>query len=280
MKVKDLKTQFERELEALYTPTEIDFIFSIFLKEIFNIDNASLYLKEVELLLLDLITWESSIEKLKQGVPYQYVLGSTEFYGLKLKLNAHTLIPRPETEELLDLIAHENLKDVRSIGDFGCGSGCIGLGLKKVFPNAHVMGFDISTPALAIAKENSQLNNLKVDFSELDILNFDSNRMDSRFDLIVSNPPYVRDLEKGNMDNSVLKFEPHQALFVEDINPLIFYKAIKEIGGRYLNPNGCMYFEINQYLGIETENLFKSSSWKTKLIRDMSSNLRFLKVWK
>lgn len=280
MKISDLKIQFETELQANYSKAELEFLYSIFMEELFSVSKGNLRFREMDEINSHLDSWNSAIIELKSGRPYQYVLGSTEFYGLKLKLNSHTLIPRPETEELLDLLSRENLKELKSIADFGTGSGCIALGLKKIFPDADVKGFDVSSTALEIAKQNSHDNNLEVEFLELDLLKVDQISMNSSFDLILSNPPYVRELEKNEMDKGVLEFEPHQALFVKDENPLLFYEILEGVGEKYLNLKGKMYFEINQFLATETEDLFKSKFWKTQLIKDMSGNWRFLKVWK
>ena len=278
MKIKDLKNQFETELENSFSKNELQFLFPIFMEEILLISQDDLRFKDFEWVAGSKEKWESSISELKKGIPYQYVLGSTVFYGMKIKVNENTLIPRPETEELLDFISKDGLGIPGSIADFGCGSGCISLALKKIFPPSIVHAYDISSAALEIANQNSTDANLPVEFAILDLLNHEN--LNKTFDLIVSNPPYVRELEKKEMSNGVLDFEPHLALFVKDTDALIFYAALERIGQQCLNENGTMYFEINQYLAMETKSLFGNKGWETELIRDMSGNWRFLKVWK
>lgn len=280
MKLLELKNQFFTQLQEVYSLSELEFLFPIFMEDLFTFPKETIRSNLQQEFLSDIKNFEKSIEDLKRGVPYQYVLGSTEFYGLKLKLNSSTLIPRPETEEMLDHIAKSNIKGVNTAADFGCGSGCIAIGLKKIFNNAKVCGFDISREALTIATENSMKNKLEVDFSKWDILSSSTRPLNKSFDLIVSNPPYVRELEKENMDSKVLEFEPHGALFVPNADALKFYEALEKIGQKHLNLSGIMFFEINQYLGKETEEIYKSKNWQVELFKDMSGNDRFLKVWK
>lgn len=278
MIIKDLKYQFEKKLQNSFSLSELRFLFPVFLEEIFCIPIDSQRFRESEILKGDKQKWIKAIEDLKKGIPYQYVLGSSLFYGLNIKVDQNTLIPRPETEELLDIISREKMLSPKSIADFGCGSGCISLALKKIFQNALVYGYDISEKALEIASKNSLDSKLAVHFSILD-LRAEQN-LNRSFDLIVSNPPYVRELEKTEMSRGVLDFEPHLALFVQNEDPLVFYRALARIGEKYLNQEGRMYFEINQYLSEETKEIFITKGWDAKLIKDMSGNWRFLKVWK
>ena len=200
------------------------------------------------------------VKRLKKYEPIQYVLGETEFMGLTLKVTRSVLIPRPETEELVRWIVNVNSKRSPRILDIGAGSGCISLALKNQIPDANVTGFDISENALEIAKINSIKNSLEVEFFTCDILKWTEFAWE-KFDIIVSNPPYVRELEKVKMDKNVLAYEPDNALFVPDKNPLIFFIKIIEFAQKYLADNGKLFFEINEFLGDEMYNLLQSSGF-------------------
>ena len=209
----------------------------------------------------------NAITRLKTYEPIQYIIGQTEFYGLSFKVNSHTLIPRPETEELVELVINNvKLKSTQplSILDIGTGTGCIAISLAKHIANAQVFAVDVSDDALKVAKENAVLNGVNVEFIKVDILNWqsESKLQDLTFDIIVSNPPYVRQLEKAEMKTNVLQHEPHLALFVDDANPLQFYQAITQFASQKLQPNGHLYFEINQYLGDEMLQLLQSYHFK------------------
>ncbi|MBP8157129.1 MAG: peptide chain release factor N(5)-glutamine methyltransferase [Flavobacterium sp.] len=233
--------------------------------------------------------WKNIVSDLKSHKPIQYILGETEFYGLPFLVNENVLIPRPETEELVALIIKEG-KGKREEGkvrilDIGTGSGCIPIALKKNLPNAEVYAVDVSEKALATAKKNSELNDVKVNFINVDILKINdlkqlptSNfQLPTFFDIVVSNPPYVRNLEKAEIHPNVLEFEPHLALFVEDNDALLFYRKITELAKKNLNLNGQLYFEINQYLGKETLALVESFGFKNvKLIKDIYGNDRMI----
>jgi len=232
----------------------------------------------------DVVFFDSAIQKLKSEQPIQYILGETEFYGLQFKVNENTLIPRPETEELVDWIIKDQLlikNDQLTILDIGTGSGCIPISLVKNLSKAKVTSVDISSPAIAVANENADANSVVVSFISDSILApkiiSDSKNI---FDVIVSNPPYVRNLEKQEIKKNVLEHEPHLALFVEDNDALIFYKKITEYGLSHLKKDGTLYFEINQYLGEETVSLIKNLGFQTvELRKDMSGNDRMIKAY-
>ncbi|MDR0418958.1 MAG: peptide chain release factor N(5)-glutamine methyltransferase [Prevotellaceae bacterium] len=203
----------------------------------------------------------AAIEELKKMRPIQYILGSTSFFGLELMVNEKVLIPRPETEELVDKIIREAPRQEMNILDIGTGSGCIAIALAKNLSKAHVFAWDISDDALAVAKLNAKNNDVKVTFNRVDVLqkrNMDLNV----FDIIVSNPPYVRECEKKGMSDNVLEYEPHSALFVPDKAPLIFYKAIADIAMHSLRVNGSLYLEINESLGNETLEVIRSKGFE------------------
>jgi release factor glutamine methyltransferase len=233
--------------------------------------------------------WKSILSDLKIEKPIQYILGETEFFGLRFEVNENTLIPRPETEELVELIIKEEGKGKREEGkvkilDIGTGSGCIAISIAKNIPTAEVFAIDVSEKALAVAKKNSEINSTKVNFINADILKIDDvtelSTFDFRlstFDLIVSNPPYVRNLEKAEIKPNVLEYEPHLALFVEDNDALLFYRKIAQLAIKNLAVNGKLYFEINQYLGKETVQLLESLAFKNvELIKDIYGNDRII----
>ena len=211
--------------------------------------------------------------------PIQYITGSTEFYGLELQVNRATLIPRPETEELVAWILAETPKDKLSsrILDIGTGSGCIAIALAKHLPLAKVEAVDISLPALETAQANAPGNEVSVDFFQQDILQ--ANTLEEKYDIIVSNPPYVRDLEKAEIKNNVLQYEPHSALFVGDETPLVFYKKIAQLAMQHLKPEGMLFFEINEYLGEETVVLVKEIGFTAvEMRKDIFGKDRMLRV--
>ncbi len=229
-----------------------------------------------ESLLLDM---HFAIKSIKAGKPLQYALGETEFHGMIFKLNESVLIPRPETEELVDLIYHENQSKMNlSILDVGTGSGCIAISLSKLL-KTNTFAIDISEKALEVANENANLNKADVQFIQMDILENDlHNQLPYNLDLIVSNPPYVRELEKKLMQPNVLDYEPRLALFVEDDHALIFYDTITQMAQKHLSPNGQLWFEINEYLAKETKELVKQYFDNVIIINDYKGQPRFIKA--
>jgi release factor glutamine methyltransferase len=224
--------------------------------------------------------FKTAIRELKNEKPIQYIIGSTEFYGLNFKVTEATLIPRPETEELVDWILKEHSdKNKISILDIGTGSGCIPISLTKNLSNATVTTLDVSEEAISVAKENAKTHSVSVNFIHDNMLTYSD--VSQKYDVIVSNPPYVRNLEKQEIKKNVLEHEPHLALFVEDNDPLIFYRKITEFAVSNLTENGVLYFEINQYLGQETIDLVKSYGFTSvELRKDLSGNNRMLKAFK
>lgn len=279
MLLKNYKTTFLQELSSLYDEQEIDSFFYIILEKLHGFKRIDLALNpETVMDGIHLKQWKNITSDLKTQKPIQYILGETEFYGLRFEVNENTLIPRQETEELVELIIKGKGKRDEgkvSILDIGTGSGCIAISLAANIPNADVFAVDVSVNALATAKKNAEANKVKVDFILKDILKTDD--LEQQFDIIVSNPPYVRNLEKAEIKPNVLAYEPHLALFVEDTDALLFYRKIAELGKKNLNPNGKLYFEINQYLGKETVELVESFGFKNvKLIKDIYNNDRIV----
>lgn len=215
-------------------------------------------------------------KRLKNHEPIQYILGETEFYGLKLKVAPAVLIPRPETEELVKLVLDKNKNQRPGILDIGTGSGCIALALKNNINEAKISGVDISESALDIAKENARLNRLEVNFFNADILYWEK-YVWNNYDIIVSNPPYVRESEKTQMHENVLNYEPQTALFVDDSDPLIFYRKIAEFAKAYLNDRGHLFFEINENLDKEMHDMLNGLGFREiELKSDINGKKRMI----
>lgn len=284
MTLKHIQNIFHIELDAMYGKDEVDTFFYLLIGHYNKIKRLDLALEPEKSLSKD---EESPIFEalthLKLKKPIQYILGETEFYSLPFKVTKDTLIPRPETEELVDWIISEsrNLKPEAKILDIGTGSGCIAISLAKHLTHASIYALDISKNAIKIAKENALINAVEVLYLEADILRQDTwftALNDLKFDIIVSNPPYVRHLERKEMKDNVLKHEPELALFVENDRPLIFYKAICEFSQQKLNPGGALYFEINQYLSKEMYQLLSDYNFEDIVLKkDMFDKDRMTK---
>lgn len=284
MTLKEFKLFFTEALSEIYPSTEIESFFFILMEEKLSLKRIDTVLKP-DFLITDnnLATLQSIIKRLQKQEPIQYILGNTEFYGLPFIVNEHTLIPRSETEELVEWILLEipQLKTkiqtkTLSLLDIGTGTGCIPISLAKNLQNAKITGIDISTEALKIAKENAALNKVDVAFIEVNIL--ETKELPQQFNIIISNPPYVRELEKVEIKNNVLENEPHLALFVSNENPLLFYKKIADLAKKHLTKNGFLFFEINQYLGKETVEMLREKEFiNIELKKDLFGNDRMIK---
>ncbi len=281
MLLKNYKVIFKKELISIYDEQEIDSFFYIILERIHHFKRIDLALNpETVLDGLHLKQWKAIVSDLQHQKPIQYILGVTEFFGLQFEVDENTLIPRPETEELVDLILQNEKKEKSEkravrILDIGTGSGCIAIALAKNISTAAVFAIDVSEKALALAKKNAERNEISVNFILKNIL--ETQDLEQQFDLIVSNPPYVRDLEKAEIKPNVLAYEPHLALFVEDADALIFYRKIAQLAKKNLNSNGKLYFEINQYLGNETLQLLVDLGFKNaELKKDIYGNDRMI----
>lgn len=263
MKIKgnqlsDVKKYFFEQLEDYYSLEEVNSFFKIICEDWFNIKAHEIPLNlDKRFSESELLKFIYANKDLRTYKPIQHIIGFTYFFDLKFKVNEHTLIPRPETEELIYIIKN-TVKSPKSVLDIGTGSGCIPISLKSVFSSANISGIDISKEALEVAIINSTNLNLEVTFSQMDILN-DSPK--DSFDVIVSNPPYIRPSEKELMSSNVLDYEPHSALFIPENDPLLFYQKIVEIAEDSLNPNGFLFFEINEAFSKETTDLFSSDKW-------------------
>ncbi|GEQ86661.1 release factor glutamine methyltransferase [Patiriisocius marinistellae] len=302
MTLQEFQIDFKKELLEQYPKEEIQNFFSILSSEILGYSRFEVSLnKSQNLEEAVLLKFRDALSRLKNNQPIQYIIGHTEFYGLQFNVNEHTLIPRPETEELVEWILtseKENLKikteenskkqisatlpitayieNNIEILDIGTGSGCIAISLAKQLPLVSVSALDISKEALKMAEKNAILNKVLVNFMELDVLNATS--FPKRYDVIVSNPPYVRDLEKQMMQENVLKYEPDGALFVSDEDPLIFYRTIAKLAKTNLKVNGLLYFEINEYLGKEMREMLVGEGFGgVEIKKDMFGKDRMLR---
>ncbi|HEX9151057.1 MAG TPA: peptide chain release factor N(5)-glutamine methyltransferase [Flavobacterium sp.] len=281
MKIKEYRTQFIDALTPIYDAGEAESFFYLILEEKKQLKRIDLALHpDLVFSEEEIAVWNAILEPLKKEIPVQYVLRKTSFYGLDFEVNESVLIPRPETEELVDWIIASNPsneKKILRILDIGTGSGCIAISLGKNISNAQVYAIDVSENALATAKKNAQINTVAVTFMHQDIL--ETKDLRQQFDIIVSNPPYVRNLEKEEIKKNVLDNEPHLALFVEDNDALIFYRKIAELAQKNLVPNGQLYFEINQYLGKEMIDLLENMNFKNiELRKDIYGNDRMTKA--
>ena len=285
MLLKEIKNIFHLELDAIYGKDEVNSFFYLLIEHYFDLERFVLAIQP-ELLIdkrQETVIFQA-LSELKLEKPIQHIIGTSYFMDLEFKVNEHVLIPRPETEELILWIL-DDVKDVKqslTILDMGTGSGCIPISLDKNLTNAKVFGLDISADALKVAVENNRLLSANVNFFKADILSLDketvTKELDQKFDIIISNPPYVRELEKEEMQNNVIAHEPGLALFVPDEDPLKFYSAVVNFAADHLNEDGCLYLEINQYLGKETMSLLEESNFKTiELRKDMFGNDRMIK---
>jgi release factor glutamine methyltransferase len=261
----------ERESSAI---TDLVFERITGLKKIDRIFNKNENLSEQNASLL-----KKFINQLMSHKPVQYVLGEAWFYGMKLFVNEHVLIPRPETEELVQW-ALGSLKKKAKVLDVGTGSGCIPIVIKKELPSAEVYACDISEDALAVAKKNAEAQGTQINFKRLDFLRQEQRSFLPGFDLIISNPPYIAFQEKSEIDKHVVEYEPHLALFVPDADDLIFYRQLVEFGKTHLHPAGFMFMEIHYAKAAAVAELFRSNAYKSETRKDMHGNDRMIKAWK
>jgi release factor glutamine methyltransferase len=332
MNLTEFRNFFKKSLSEIYPLTEIDSFFFLLIEEYLDLQRIDTVLKPDFNIEEDKLSkLNSALDKLKQEIPLQYIIGETEFYGLPFYVNENTLIPRSETEELVEWVIEEvskfqsfkvsileeekiekreksiehrekNQNERLKILDIGTGTGCIPISLAKNLKNVEIYAIDVSKEALKIANKNAELNNVAVNFLEVGILeatslnvfakeerlkqSFNSNdeilkevQHTIEFDIIISNPPYVRELEKAEIQNNVLQNEPHLALFVSDENPLIFYDKIADLAKENLSKKGCLFFEINQYLGKESVQLLKNKGFTNiKLRQDLFGNDRMIQA--
>lgn len=283
--IRSITKFFHDELHGLYSVEEIEnFIFYAF-EHYLGLTRTDLFLKANDTITeSELLKFNNIVKRLKKQEPIQYILGETWFYGLKLNVNPAVLIPRPETEELVDWIVKEfRVQGSRfNVLDVGTGSGCIAIALKKNIPNAEVFALDISQEALDVVRRNAAINEVNVNFMQADILKNDpSFQYFNFFDVIVSNPPYVLQSEKESMMPNVLAHEPHLALFVNDNDPLLFYKAIINFAQKHLADKGKLFFEINEAKADDVRSLLLQSGFKNvEVKKDLSGKERMIRAEK
>lgn len=265
------------KLKDTYDEQEIRSICHLIFMDIFKYTKIDIHLRKHETLNESFVNrFYGIIAQLQTNIPIQYIIGETEFAGFRFKVTPSTLIPRPETEELVQWISGQAVPGCRVL-DIGTGSGCIAISLSRLIPGAQVTAFDISGEALEIARFNNSQNNTDVNFIRKDILQREPCTGDD-YDIIVSNPPYVRKTEKKEMHARVLDFEPHMALFVPDNDPLVFYRAIAGFGQTHLHPGGMLFFEINEAFGNETVQMLREYEYQDiQLKKDIYGKKRFIK---
>ena len=278
--MQDVKNFLKNELKTHFSPEEISSLTRLILEKEFSIPLADIltckfnHLSDAAVKKLSEI-----IDKLKNAEPIQYILGETDFFGLPFYLDSSVLIPRPETEELVQWVITSTNNASAKILDIGTGSGCIAVTLAKKLPHAEVHAWDISPDALEVARKNAERNGVHLFFLEKDILQ--ESVSDRMFDIIVSNPPYVTESQKSDMEDNVLRFEPHLALFVPDENALVFYEKIADFARIYLNKGGALFFEINREKGEQIEMLLQQRGFKNiERVKDISGNERMIKAVK
>ena len=276
--MQDILQNIRKSLSGFYPDNEISGLVRLLIEHVTKSSMPALLSdKNTKITSEEVLKIDKIIERLQRFEPIQYILGETEFYGLPFTVNHDVLIPRPETEELVELILNENKATQPQILDIGTGSGCIAVSLLKHLPNASVKGWDISEKALAVAALNSKSNSVNVSFDQVDILS--DYPTDQYFDIIVSNPPYVLDSEKTDMHANVLDYEPHTALFVADNDPLLFYNRIADVAIQLLTDGGKLYFEINRAKGQETIKMLEYKNFsEIRLIKDISGNDRMARA--
>lgn len=306
--VRDCRRYYAGELEKLYGSDEANALIMILLEHYFNIDKIKIALEpDLRLSESELLTLHFAVKELLKNKPVQYIIGETEFCGMRFFVNENVLIPRPETEELVnqliscsvnqlavnphpsfrpdierrEMVAEKSPANI-SILDIGTGSGCIAISLAKLLKDSYVTAVDISEKALEVARKNAETNEVNVHFVHDDILNphvKTYGRASQQFDIIVSNPPYVCESEKSDMRANVLDYEPSTALFVSDNDPLIFYRKILEFAQKALKPNGAVWFEINEKFGKEMKNLCLEKGFKNvEIIRDFRGKERIVRA--
>jgi len=285
MTFTEARTVLTKELNNVYDNDELKNIIDLVLEYITNMPRAEqVKSKTANLTCTQLENLDAITERLKLNEPVQYVLGEAWFAGMKFKVNKNVLIPRPETEELVDWVIRESEKSkVKSqnikILDIGTGSGCIPITLKKKLPDAKVAAIDVCSEALFTATENAIVHNTEIDFILLDFLDEEKWKELGNYDIIVSNPPYVKQYEMNTMHERVKKFEPHLALFVPDNDPLLFYKKLSDFSLKHLTPSGNLFVEINEASGDAVQNLFQSAGFaKIEMRKDMQGKDRMIKA--
>lgn len=282
MDLKNLRSYFFEQLKQSYSREEIQVFFVYLTEKYLGLDKASILLHfERKITTKEQHTFQKAIQRLIENEPIQYIIGETGFLNIHLKVNYKVLIPRPETEEIVEKVIQEIKKESTDksikILDIGTGSGAIAISLAVKLPHANVFALDVSKEALGIAQENAMAQQVEIGFIHANVLKLEA--LGQAYDVIISNPPYVRNSEKKQMHTNVLQYEPAQALFVTDEDPLIFYRKIGQLAYQHLNKNGVLYFEINEFLAKKTKDLLKEIGFQNiALYKDFRGKDRMIKV--
>jgi release factor glutamine methyltransferase len=279
--VQAVKAYFKERLQNQFSESELKAMMKVAICERLKLSSADYLLSDSNLLSeSDLLYFRSIVKRLQHNEPFQYIVGQTEFFGLEIKCDVRALIPRPETEELVEWVLEDVKPDIALI-DFCTGSGCIALAVKNQLPKATVYGTDVSKEALELSEENARNLKLEVNFIQHDALSdqLPSQLTEQSIDIIVSNPPYIPERDKQEMQANVLDYEPHMALFVENENALIFYSAIATHAAKLLKQNGLLFFEIHERLALETKETIEALGFKDVIIRkDLQGKDRMIKA--
>ena len=274
-RLRDVRQRFRQMLATLYPSEEVNAMFAMLCEAFLAMDTTQMLLHLDEPInQSDLLRFHWALADLQQERPIQHIIGYTDFCGCRLRVNADVLIPRPETEEIVRTIAATT--SPHSVLDLCTGSGCIAIALKRLFPQADVYALDVSPEALAVATDNARNNGADIHFVTHDLLASSPTLPLHSFDLIVSNPPYIRQSEQALMRRNVLDYDPHLALFVPDNDPLRFYRPIARYAASHLAPHGLLALEINEALALETATLLQANGFATRLHHDFRGKPRLL----
>ena len=282
MTIRDAKQAIIQAIEPIYDNREAVNIATLLLENLTGLSKMNQFLQKQSILSAEIASkLNDCIQRLSKGEPIQYIIGKAWFMELELTVNANTLIPRPETEELVDALikylkANGNKKV--QILEIGAGSGCIPIAIAKFYPEATITSVDFCANALTVARKNAQDIGVDINWKQLNFLDKQEWGQLGLFDIIISNPPYIRKAEAASMHTNVLAFEPHKALFVEDNDPLIFYKAIHAFCENQLNKKGAIFLEINEGLGNETAALF-NTNYSVEIKKDMQNKERMIMAY-
>lgn len=278
-RIDDITKHYKARLQEKFQHDEARFLLYWLIEAIAGIPSHELPLaSERRVSESQLIRIHKGVKDLLKDRPIQYITGQVEFHDVMLNVDENVLIPRPETEELVSLIARDSFRP-ESVMDIGCGSGAISVALQKAL-NTKLTAVDVDSGAISVAIGNALRNDAPVHFMKMDVLKKSEwSELDIRFDMLVSNPPYVRDLEKEMMAVNVLDYEPHKALFVSDKDPLVFYRTLAEMARLKLNEGGHVWLEINEYLAEETAELFRPAFGQVDIIKDFRDKDRFIHAY-
>jgi len=283
-RLSDIKKEAVQQLATLYPEKEAQNVLNLLIHHLFGLSRVAQQLAaDRRLSESEMLRFIRAFQRLLQAEPIQYVMGSVSFCGINIRVNPAVLIPRPETEELVTRMVSENEYFNGNVLDVGTGSGCIALALKNFWPDSRVTAVDISNEALAIAAENASKAGLSVDFKLCNVLDLGScvRVLPKKFQLIVSNPPYVLHREKKKMERHVLNYEPEQALFVNDTDPLLFYRQIRSLAEKILDKKGVIYLELNAATARDAAKLFDTEGFRqVEILKDFRGMERFLRVYR